>query len=773
MKFKDFAMRMCATFAVFVLVFGMLAPAGAEEMTSQQGSAGNASKVVLDQQESSSNGSAASTSDVQKPQESASASTNSSSKQDEVGKQDGANKQDDANKSDELLTTSEDATAMQSEDAKAETLGEGATETLTEGQDAAQGVAVEATSGSVISCQAHVQRKGWMPVVGNGATCGTTGLSLRLEAVRINAPSINATVVAQAHVQRKGWMGAVKNGNVCGTVGSSLRMEAIKLWLEGPDAQKYDIEYRAHVQSIGWMPWTRNGYVAGTTGRALRMEALEIRLVQKPAIRVSYEAHVQRIGWQGERDGSTVAGTSGQGLRMEALKMRVDNNEGLTGNIVYQTHVQRQGWQSKVSNGAMAGTEGKSLRMEAICIWLTDQLEQRYDIWYRTHIQKAGWTQWACNGQKSGSEGMAFRMEAIQVCILPKGSGGPSNSDAGIGTKFVQMGSVAYSSYVQGEGWHSFVKDGSTSGTTGRQLRMEGIRMRLSANGLNNAIQYRSHMQGVGWQGWKSAEDASGLPGQGKRLEAVRISLTGGAAKVYDVWYRVHVAKLGWMGWACNGASAGTESLGLRAEAVQVRIVRKGDPAPGSTSRPFTNVLKRSYRILIGDSRTLGMYLSLYGDVGNDLLASDAKGNIWSAKGGAGYSWMVSTGVPRIESRIGSDTAVVILMGINGYLTNQERNQYLSYINGKAAGWVARGASVYYAAVCPVGTHPGDGVSGPDSNTGNISAWNNGMRAGLSSNVSYLDTYGAIINNYRSSDGVHYDTGTYLRLYSYIEANAL
>ena len=770
MESNSLTTRLCAALAVFVLVFGMLVPASAEEMTSQQGSVEGTSQTVAEQQEDPkpNEGLGTSKQEAQKAKEAA-----PSAGVDGTSVQDNANKQGSSPQSGEALATMEEA-AEQGTDAKAEVLAEETSEVLTEDKGAAeQVVAAEATNGASISYEAHVQRKGWMPAVGDGATCGTTGQALRLEAVRIQAPGVNATVVAQAHVQRKGWMGAVKSGGVCGTVGSALRMEAIKLWLEGPDAQKYDIEYRAHVQSIGWTPWCRNGRVAGTTGRALRMEALEIRLAKKPAIRVTYDTHVQRIGWQGERDGSAVAGTTGRALRMEALKMYVDNNEGLTGDIVYQAHVQRQGWQPKVSNGSVAGTEGKALRMEAICVWLTGQLEQRYDVWYRTHISKAGWTQWACNGQKSGSEGMAFRMEAIQVCILPKGSNGPSNSDAGIGTKFVQLASVAYSSYVQGEGWRPFVKDGGTSGTTGRQLRMEGIKMRLNANGLGNAIQYRSHMQGVGWQGWKSAEDASGLPGQGKRLEAVQIRLTGDAAKVYDVWYRVHVAKLGWMGWACNGASAGTESLALRAEAMQVRIVRKGGPAPGSTSRPFTNVLKRPHRILVGDSRTLGMYVSLYGDVGNDLLASDARGNIWSAKGGAGYSWMVSTGVPRIESRIGSDTAVVILMGINGYLTNQERQEYLSYINGKAAGWVARGASVYYAAVTPVGTHPGDGVCGPDSNTGNISAWNNGMRAGLSPNVSYLDTYGAIINNYRSSDGVHYDTGTYLRLYSYIEANAL
>ena len=130
-----------------------------------------------------------------------------------------------------------------------------------------------------VTYQTHVQDTGWMPSVIDGQTSGTTGLSLRAEAIKIsllNVPA-DASIKYSVHVQNIGWMDTVMNGAAAGTTARSLRMEAIRISLE--NMAGYTVEYRAHVQDIGWMDWVSNGQTAGTEARSHRLEAVQIRLV--------------------------------------------------------------------------------------------------------------------------------------------------------------------------------------------------------------------------------------------------------------------------------------------------------------------------------------------------------------------------------------------------------------------------------------------------------------------------------------------------------------
>ena len=131
---------------------------------------------------------------------------------------------------------------------------------------------------------AHVQNIGWMDWVKNNAVAGTTGKSLRMEALKIKLDSVNG-IMYQSHLQDIGWENKyVSDGKQSGTTGESRRLEAIKIKLSDELAKKYDVCYRAHVQNIGWMDWVKNNAVAGTTGKSLRMEALIVRIVVKGAI---------------------------------------------------------------------------------------------------------------------------------------------------------------------------------------------------------------------------------------------------------------------------------------------------------------------------------------------------------------------------------------------------------------------------------------------------------------------------------------------------------
>lgn len=145
--------------------------------------------------------------------------------------------------------------------------------------------------------------------------------------------------------------------------------------------------------------------------------------------------------------------------------------------------------------------------------------------------------------------------------------------------------SISYQTHVQDYGWQSWKLNGEVSGTVGQSKRLEGINIKLS--NINGNIEYKTHVQDIGWQDWKSNGQMSGTTGQSKRLEAIQIKLSGEAANQYDVYYRVHAQDYGWLDWAKNGESAGTEGYSKRLEGIQIVLVKKGESAPGSTSRPF------------------------------------------------------------------------------------------------------------------------------------------------------------------------------------------
>jgi uncharacterized protein YjdB len=162
------------------------------------------------------------------------------------------------------------------------------------------GVKATETSDVGVEYRGHVENKGDFPLDGTWIQgpnrLGTVGEGLRLEAFWIklaeDAPE-GLHIKYQVHVQNKGWMGFVNDGAMAGTEGQGLRIEAIQISLvddEGDIADGYSVEYRGHVQNIGDTAWYADGAQLGTTGSGLRLEALEIKIVQTKADMTAYEA---------------------------------------------------------------------------------------------------------------------------------------------------------------------------------------------------------------------------------------------------------------------------------------------------------------------------------------------------------------------------------------------------------------------------------------------------------------------------------------------------
>ncbi|MBR2833718.1 MAG: N-acetylmuramoyl-L-alanine amidase, partial [Bacilli bacterium] len=86
-----------------------------------------------------------------------------------------------------------------------------------------------------------------------------------------------------------------------------------------------------------------------------------------------------------------------------------------------------------------------------------------------------------------------------------------------------------------------------------------------------------THVQNVGWMDYVRNGEMSGTSGKALRLEAIKIRLTGQVSEEYDVYYRVHAERFGWLGWAKNDEMAGTSGYGYRLEAIEIKFVKKGE----------------------------------------------------------------------------------------------------------------------------------------------------------------------------------------------------
>ena len=135
------------------------------------------------------------------------------------------------------------------------------------------------------SGRAHLQGSGWQATRSDPAFYGTTGQSLRMEALSLSLPKgfpVKGSIQYRSHLQGRGWEPKwASDGATSGTVGQSRRIEAIQIRLTGEVAKKYDVWYRVHSQRYGWMGWAKNGAKAGTAGMSRRAEAVQVVLVPK------------------------------------------------------------------------------------------------------------------------------------------------------------------------------------------------------------------------------------------------------------------------------------------------------------------------------------------------------------------------------------------------------------------------------------------------------------------------------------------------------------
>lgn len=153
--------------------------------------------------------------------------------------------------------------------------------------------------------------------------------------------------------------------------------------------------------------------------------------------------------------------------------------------------------------------------------------------------------------------------------------------------------------------------------------------------------------------------------------------------------------------------------------------------------------------------------LIILGDCRTEAMQDAGIGNaIYIGKVAMGYSWLVSTAGPMLESYLSRypESTVVFNFGLNDYLYQQEN--YLRYYRNFLAGHPK--ADIYMMSVNPV-----SGVGAYNVCNATIAPFNAAIKKAFPEH--YLDCYSYLLKaGYYAGDGQHYDVATYKKIYRYI-----
>lgn len=155
--------------------------------------------------------------------------------------------------------------------------------------------------------------------------------------------------------------------------------------------------------------------------------------------------------------------------------------------------------------------------------------------------------------------------------------------------------------------------------------------------------------------------------------------------------------------------------------------------------------------IFVGDSRFRAMA----------NIATD-NSDLWECSSTGDYNWLTGTAFTDVDPRVGKGTKVFISIGINDLTQYQS---YASAIVAKAQEWNAKGATVYFVSVGPVGSD--SYILNQDIVNYNTYLYQSFANAG----VYYIDAYNYLVQSgYDTTDGENYTDATSMALYSYINS---
>lgn len=171
-----------------------------------------------------------------------------------------------------------------------------------------------------------------------------------------------------------------------------------------------------------------------------------------------------------------------------------------------------------------------------------------------------------------------------------------------------------------------------------------------------------------------------------------------------------------------------------------------------ATNKSSTSSNEQSHNkyVLVGDSRF----------VGQEQTGNKNSNSTYIAKVGEGLNYLknVESTMKKYDNK---NTAYVINMGVNDLYN---ANNYVKYINNLAKTYKG---DIYFLSVNPV-DEAKEKSYGYSVTNAQIKNFNSTMKNNLK-NVKFLDSYSYLKNNgYETTDGIHYTSSTYKKIYNYI-----
>ena len=160
--------------------------------------------------------------------------------------------------------------------------------------------------------------------------------------------------------------------------------------------------------------------------------------------------------------------------------------------------------------------------------------------------------------------------------------------------------------------------------------------------------------------------------------------------------------------------------------------------------------------IWVGDSRTEGMMYAV----------NNNSSNYWICESGQGYNWFVNNAIGSVNQILNQDDTIVFNLGVND-LGNID--SYIAKLNELANGSWSVANKIIIMSVNPVDEEKAT-ANGYSVSNDSIKDFNSKMRSGRASKIKYINTFASLKSSMGTSDGVHYDTNTYTRLYNIIRS---
>ena len=387
------------------------------------------------------------------------------------------------------------------------------------------------------------------------------------------------SVMYNTHIQNEGWEKdfSKKDGEMSGTSGKSLRLEAIKIKLD--NLKDVSIKYQTHVQNIGWQDWKSDGQMSGTSGMSYRLEGIRIKLENTEKYSVMYRVHVQNIGWQDWKYDGEMAGTEGQSLRLEGIEIKIiDKVE--KGKIYVDTVIPKTYYEEntvEISGWKMANVSDTKINVK---VDDKEDIIREENITYTIRQDVINSIEGYGTIKENPNPGFDFKINikalvagehTLKIVLLTK-----EGKELEKYTRKFMIDKdihIKYSTHIQNEGWQNWKQDAVTAGTLGQSLRLEALKIEGINLPKGVIIKYQAHIQNIGWQEWKTNGELSGTSGKSLRLEGIKIKLEG--TEDYSIMYRTHVQNVGWQDWCYDGETSGTFGKSLRLEAIEIKIVPK------------------------------------------------------------------------------------------------------------------------------------------------------------------------------------------------------